>query len=119
VIRTAVLLAIVIVSAVCAQVTLKVGLNRLGAIEEITPARVAAALTSPLVLLGIAFYLVSGLSWILALSRVDLSVGYPVLTLSAIGVSWASAVVLGEAVGFWRAVGTVLTVVGVWVVVRS
>jgi drug/metabolite transporter (DMT)-like permease len=117
--KTLTLLGICILTAVSAQVIVKVGLNRHGPVETVTSTAVLAVLREPLVLAGVALYALSALSWLIALSRVDLSFAYPLLTLSVVGVAWASKVFLGEPVSLLRLVGTLVTLGGAWLVVRS
>ena len=117
--KTFLLLGVCITSAIGAQVALKLGLNRFGAVEEVTLGAILGMLRVPLVLAGVGFYLISGLSWMVALSRVDLSFAYPLLTLAVVGMAWASTLFLGEPMTLARIVGTLLTVGGAWLVGRS
>lgn len=117
--KTLMLLGICVLSGIFAQLLLKMGLNRAGAVEAVSLAALLGVLRQPLVVAGVAFYFISGVSWIVALSRVDLNFAYPLLTLSVVGVAWASTVFLGEPLTTRRLVGTLVTVLGAWLVVRS
>ena len=71
------------------------------------------------VLAGLACYAVSVVIWILALTRVEVSVAYPMLSLgyiaNAIGAWW----LFGEAVTPTRFGGILVIALGTWVVARS
>ena len=73
----------------------------------------AHALTSPLVWLGLALYGASAVLWLWVLSRLDVSVAYPLVSLGfvttlALGVLW-----LGEPFSWLRMAGCTLIVMGV------
>lgn len=70
------------------------------------------ALTDPLVLGGLAAYAVSSLLWLLVLSRVNLSVAYPLAATSYVVVV-AAGMVAGERVPPLRWLGVMLIVLGV------
>jgi len=105
-----------------AQLLLKAGTNRIGAfafsLENIAPigARIAS---SPPILAGLACYGVSVVVWILALSRVPVSVAYPMLSIgyimNAVGAWW----LFGESLTAQKLVGIGFIIVGVYLVARS
>ena len=71
------------------------------------------------VLGGLACYVVSVGVWIVGLSRVDVSVAYPMLSLGYVVNAVAAWWLLGEAVGAMRSAGVLLILGGVWLVARS
>jgi len=105
-----------------AQLLLKAGTNRIGefafSLANIVPvgARVA---TSPFVIGGLACYAVSVVVWILALSRVPVSVAYPMLSIGYIVNAVAAWFLFGESLAAQKLVGIGFIVVGVWLVARS
>ena len=105
-----------------AQLLLKAGTNRVGefafALDNIVPvgARIAA---SPHILAGLACYVVSVVVWILALSRVPVSVAYPMLSVGYIVNAVAAWLLFGESLGAQKLVGIGFIVVGVYLVARS
>ncbi len=105
-----------------AQLLLKAGTNRIGefafSLENIVPvgARVA---TSPFVIGGLACYAVSVVVWILALSRVPVSIAYPMLSIGYIVNAVAAWFLFGESLAAQKLVGIGFIVVGVWLVARS
>jgi multidrug transporter EmrE-like cation transporter len=105
-----------------AQLLLKAGTNRVGefafALDNIVPvgARIA---TSPHILAGLACYGVSVVVWILGLSRVPVSVAYPMLSVGYVVNAFAAWMLFGESLTAQKLVGIGFIVVGVWLVARS
>lgn len=71
------------------------------------------------ILAGLACYAVSVIVWILALSRVDVSIAYPMLSIGYVLNAVAAAWLFGEPVGAMRVAGIGVIIVGVWMVARS
>lgn len=105
-----------------AQLLLKAGTNAIGHFEfSVTNAlpiglKVAA---QPFILGGLACYAISVVVWILALSRVEVSVAYPMLSIGYVVNAVAAYLLFGEAVTLQRLVGIGIIVVGVYIVARS
>ena len=105
-----------------AQLLLKAGTNRVGefafTLENIAPvgAKIAA---SPHIIAGIGCYVVSVVVWILALSRVPVSVAYPMLSIGYIVNAVAAWMLFGESLTAQKLVGIGFIVIGVWLVARS
>lgn len=95
------------------QVLMKLGMVSLGG--GTFTSTVTAGLTEPLVLLGLACYAVSSVSWLIVLSRVALSVAYPFGALSYVLVVLV-ALATGEQVSALRWAGVALIVGGIWLV---
>jgi multidrug transporter EmrE-like cation transporter len=116
------LLLAAIVLGTCAQLLLKAGTNAVGAfaftLDNALPVGMRLAM-EPRILGGAGCYVVSLAIWIMALSRVEVSVAYPMLSigfaLNAILAWW----LLGEAVTPARMLGIGVIVLGVWLVARS
>ena len=105
-----------------AQLLLKAGTNRIGefafSLENVVPIGLKVA-ASPFVLGGLACYAVSVVVWILALSRVPVSVAYPMLSIGYIVNAAAAWFLFGESLGAQKLVGIGFIIVGVWLVARS
>jgi len=105
-----------------AQLLLKAGTNAVGHFEftreNVVPVGIALATQWP-ILGGLACYVVSVGVWLLGLSRVDVSIAYPMLSLGYIVNALAAWWLFGEAVTLQRAVGIGIIIVGVYVVARS
>ena len=94
-----------------AQLLLKAGTNA-------TPVGFALAL-DPRILGGIACYAVSLVAWILALSRIPVSVAYPMVSLGFALNALLAWWLLGEALNVQRIAGIAVIMVGVILVARS
>ena len=105
-----------------AQLLLKGGTNRLGVIT-LTAGDWAATLwrmaTEGYFVAGIACYVVSVFVWILGLSRVPVSMAYPMLSLGYVVNAVAAWWLFGEAVGPLRSAGIGFILLGVLLVARS
>jgi len=76
-------------------------------------------LTTPLVFFGLAFYALGAVFWLLVLSKLDLSLAYPMLALTYILIPLAAQFVLGEQVPTLRWLGVGIIFVGVMVVAQT
>ncbi|HVJ42043.1 MAG TPA: small multi-drug resistant family protein [Dongiaceae bacterium] len=68
---------------------------------------------------GLACYVLSVVIWVTVLSRTEVSFAYPFLGVGFVLVTFASVLLLGEAVSGQRLAGTALIAVGVAVLARS
>lgn len=122
--RHSLFLIVVSVSlGVVGQLSLKVGMNRVGAIDAASLARPVETLLSvfsmPLVWLGLACYGLSALFWLVILSRLELSRAYLMLASMYVLIPLVSWLFLGERIPPMRWVGMVVVVLGVVIVARS
>jgi drug/metabolite transporter (DMT)-like permease len=105
-----------------AQLLHKAGTNRLGIITltaDNWPTTLVQMASEGYFIAGIAFYAISVLVWILGLSRVPVSIAYPLLSLGYVVNAIAAHYLLGEAVTAQRWLGIGFIIVGVYVVARS
>ena len=105
-----------------AQLLLKAGTNRLGIITltaDNWPTTLVQMASEGYFIAGIAFYAISVLVWILGLSRVPVSIAYPLLSLGYVVNAIAAHYLLGEAVTAQRWLGIGFIIVGVYLVARS
>jgi multidrug transporter EmrE-like cation transporter len=105
-----------------AQLLLKAGTNAVGQFEfsagNIIPVGMKLAL-EPHILGGLTCYVVSVVVWILGLSRVEVSIAYPMLSLGYVLNAAAAWYLFGEAVSLTRLAGIGVIIVGVYIVARS
>lgn len=105
-----------------AQLLLKAGTNAVGAFEftagNIVPVGSRLAF-EPHIAGGVICYLVSLVVWLMGLSRTEVSVAYPMLSLGYILNAAAAWYLFGEAVGPLRLAGIGLIVAGVFLIARS
>ena len=73
----------------------------------------------PHILAGLACYVVSVVVWVIGLSKVPVSIAYPMLSLGYVVNAIAAYYLLGESVTTMRIVGIGVIIVGVFVVARS
>jgi len=105
-----------------AQLLLKAGTNVLGVITLTRDGwfdTLVKMATQGYFVLGAACYAVSILVWILGLSRVPVSIAYPLLSVGYIINAVAAHYLFGESVTLTRWLGIGFIVVGVWLVARS
>ncbi len=105
-----------------AQLLLKAGTNSVGVFEfsrdNIVPIGWRLA-TEPHIIGGLGCYVISVVVWIMALSRVEVSVAYPLLSVGYVVNAIAAWYLFGEAVTPMRLTGIAIIIVGVWLVARS
>jgi multidrug transporter EmrE-like cation transporter len=94
-----------------AQLLLKAGTNAM-------PLGLRLAI-EPHILGGLACYVVSVVVWVVALSRVPVSMAYPMLSIGYVVNALAAWYLLGEAVTPMRLAGIGVIIVGVFMVARS
>ena len=105
-----------------AQLLLKAGTNRLGVITltaDTWTRTLSRIVSEGHFIAGIACYVISVFVWILGLSRVPVSVAYPMLSLGYVVNAVAAHYLLGEAVTLQRWLGIGFIIVGVYLVARS
>jgi undecaprenyl phosphate-alpha-L-ara4N flippase subunit ArnE len=109
-------LAVTILIDVFGQIAFKVGLDGGRGSERPLWLRV---LTAPLIWLGVAAYAVELAAWLFVLSRLPLSLAYPLASLSYCGIALASRAILKEPVSPRRWLGTGLIAAGAAIVGAS
>ena len=105
-----------------AQIVLKQGMRSIGAfaftLDNLIPIGLRVGL-NPYVLLGIGFYGISVVVWLLVLSRVDVSYAYPMLSFGYIVAALAGKILFGEPVDLTRWAGILTICIGVWLITRT
>ena len=105
-----------------AQLLLKAGTNSIGAFEYSAANTVPIGwklATEPHIVGGLSCYVVSVVVWIMALSRVEVSIAYPLLSVGYVVNAIAAYYLFGEAVTPMRLTGIAVIILGVWIVARS
>lgn len=106
----------------CAQLLLKAGTNAVGAIHLTadnwfqTGLKLATQLP---ILGGLACYAISLVVWIIGLSRTDVTIAYPMLSLGYVVSAVGAWMFLGESVPPLRIVAILIIIVGVALLARS
>ncbi len=105
-----------------AQLALKASVSDMGAITVTmnTAWSVAFKLMSqPWLWVGLFCYGLSVVVWILALSRVDVTIAYPMLSIGYVVNAFGAWYLLNEALGPMRLLGIGIIIIGVIVLARS
>lgn len=105
-----------------AQLLLKAGTNAVGAIHLTTTnwLSIAIKLATQLPILGgLACYVISVSVWIIGLSRVDVTIAYPLLSMGYIVSAIGAWYFLGETITLQRLLAIGIIIVGVIVLTRS
>ncbi len=105
-----------------AQLLLKAGTNAIGHfefhLENLLPIGMKVAF-QPFIMGGMACYAISLVVWIMALSRVPVSVAYPMLSIGYVVNAIVAHFWLGEPLAAQKLLGIGLIILGVYVVFRS
>ena len=105
-----------------AQLFLKAGTNATGVLSltrEGWAGTLAAMATQPFFVAGAACYGVSLVVWIAALTRVPVTLAYPMLSIGYIVNAAAAWFLFGESLTAQKLVGIGFIIIGVWLVARS
>lgn len=105
-----------------AQLLLKAGTNAIGQFEfhwdNALPVGMKLA-ANPAILGGMTCYVISLVVWIMALSRVPVSIAYPMLSIGYLLNAIAAWAWFGEALGAQKLLGIGFIILGVWLIARS
>ena len=105
-----------------AQLLLKAGTNGIGAFaftaDNLVPVGIKVA-SNPFIVSGLGCYAVSVVVWIMALSRVEVSLAYPMLSIGYVVNAVAAWYLFNEALSAQRMIGIGTIIVGVFLVARS
>jgi drug/metabolite transporter (DMT)-like permease len=108
--------------AALAQITLKVGVNRVtpaGRTLTLDGSSLKSLATSPIVIGGLVLFGLSAVVWLLVLSRAALSFAYPFASLSYVLILVAGYFVLHEQVTPLRLAGVALIVIGIVLIAQT
>jgi multidrug transporter EmrE-like cation transporter len=105
-----------------AQLLLKAGTNAVGRFEftadNIVPVALKLGL-EPHIVGGVLCYVMSLIVWLIGLSRVEVSVAYPMLSIGYVLNAFAAYYLFGESLTAQKLVGIGFIIVGVYLVTRS
>ncbi len=121
--KTLVLIGLSVILSVMGQFFLKLGINSLGKVDLLKTSNLISNIrllaSSPYIYLGFLAYGVSALSWLVTLSRADLSFAYPMMGLSFVLAAFVSELYLGESITMVRWAGIFVVVFGVVLISRT
>ncbi|MBO9652093.1 MAG: EamA family transporter [Variovorax sp.] len=106
-----------------AQLLLKAGARAIGPVSLTSGASLASAAfgasTQPWIALGLMCYFVSAGLWVVALTRVDVTVAYPLLSLGYVIAAVLAWQIFGEQLTAMRLLGIFIILAGVLVLARG
>ena len=114
------ILFVSILLAVIGQLLMKQGMNQFGTfpvsklLQHIVP-----MFLNPWVFAGLMSFGLSSVFWLVVLSRINLSLAYPMVSLAYVVVAFASIIFFKEPVSFIRWMGILVIVFGVFLISRS
>jgi len=120
--QTVAMVLVPVLIGVVGQICLKYGMGQVGKFSFDSAATIIPqfirAFSNMWVLTGFAFYFLSSLFWMIVLSKVDLSVAYPLLSMGYVFVLIASWVLFKEPVTLIRWAGVFVIMCGVTLISR-
>ncbi len=119
---TIMLILIATALGVIGQMMLKQGMGAMGPLAltlDATPSIILRIVTSPMVIGGLLIYGIGTFFWLITLSRIELSVAYPFVSLNHIIIFLLAWLVLHEQVNPLRAAGVLVICAGMLMVARS
>lgn len=109
--------------AAIGQLCLKVGMNQVGVLGENLLKQpfviILKVITNYQILVGLLLYALSAFSWLIVLSRVDLSFAYPFVGLSYVIVVLLAFLFLKEPLNLYRVAGSIIILVGLIIIARG
>ena len=116
-----ILIVISVTLAAVGQILLKHGMVSVGKISSLAsaPSMLLTAFMNPMVLAGLAVFGISAISWLVVLSRVPLSIAYPMVSLGYVFVVIFSWLVFKETVKPITLMGCLMIGIGVFLIARG
>jgi len=111
-----ILLGMAILTAVLSQLLFKQGVSELGNMKfsvSNTGLMIANVFRNPFLLTGLFFYGISFILWLFVLSKIKLSVVYPITSMNFVLVIIASYYLFDEKLSLFQYAGILLIIVGV------
>lgn len=105
-----------------AQLCIKQGMNLIGNIQLDAGAILAMiprAAINPYILAGLACYVVSVLVWMVVLSKVEVSLAYPFLSIGYIVTAIVGYFFMGETLGLYKVLGILTICAGIGIMFKA
>jgi len=114
------ILGISILLAVAGQLFMKRGMVAFGTfpVSQLLY-KIIPMFFSPLVFIGLIFFGLSSIFWLVVLSRLELSLVYPMVSVAYVLVTFASWLFFNENVNLVRCSGILVIILGVFLISRS
>ncbi|MEK8131065.1 EamA family transporter [Paenibacillus filicis] len=115
-----ILVFISIILSAIAQIAMKFGTNRIGDFETFSLLeKLCKYFTNFYVIIGFLFYGVSAVIWVVAISKIPLSIAYPMVGFSYVIVVALSVLFLNEQISLIKIIGLLLIISGVITISKS
>lgn len=118
-----ILVLVCVVLGAFGQIFMKIGMDKIGPVAGLGRLWqidfVVHIFSTPYVVIGLALYGVSAFLWLAALSTLNVSFAYPLLSLAYVLVAIISYFTLKEPITTIRWVGIAMTVVGAFLITRG
>lgn len=115
--KTVLMVLVTCILGTLGQLALKSGMNDIGRIGLASLYKIQTILmkvaTSPKIWIGLFIYVLGTIVWLVILSRVDLSLAYPLLSMNFILVVLAAWLFLGESLTATRILGIIIICSGI------
>jgi multidrug transporter EmrE-like cation transporter len=110
-----------VVFNVLGQYSMKIGMNKYGEVtfDDHVLLTIYRIFILPNVIIGLIMYAISAVFWLIALSKLDLSIAYPTLSIGYILVMILSVMFLNETITIYKILGTVLIISGIVLLFKS
>lgn len=112
-----VIIFIPITISAIAQIILKLGVGDLSAKTGLIHF-FSKALTSPGVIIGLGLYGLGAMLWLIVLSKEDVSFAFPLVSFAYVIAIVLSALILKEQVTLPRIIGSLVIIVGIFIIAR-
>jgi len=114
-----VLVFIAVILGACGQLLMKHGMSIVGQISISSIPQILNALTNPFVFLGFAVYAISSILWLSVISKLPLSVAYPILSMGYVIVVFGSYFFFKEPLSTFKIIGVACIILGVTFIGRG
>ena len=103
------------------QYSMKVGMNKYGEVtfDNNLILTIFKIFTLPNVILGLLLYMISTFFWLVALSKLDLSIAYPTLSVGYILIMFLSIFLLNETINIYKIFGTLFIILGIFLLFKT
>ncbi len=119
--KSMILIVFSVMLSAFAQLLLKQGMTKVGEISSLSkaPSMLLTAISNPLVLAGLAVFGISAVFWLVVLSRVPLSIAYPMVSLGYLFTVLFSWLKFNEPVKLITLMGCLVIMLGVFLISRG
>lgn len=111
---------IICLFCVVGQTGLKIGMRKVGRIghESLKDWRgvISRCIFNPLLWVSVFLYFFALIGWLMVLSRVDLSLAFPLLSMNYVLIMFSSSLILKETLTWQRIAGAVIICVGIAII---